>query len=44
MKLINTRCGIDKFEKLKKETGFFKKIRFYWFVFFATIRDSILRF
>tara|TARA_S200000501_G_C20626286_1_gene656857 strand:- start:459 stop:632 length:174 start_codon:yes stop_codon:yes gene_type:complete len=41
-KFIITECGIDKFNKLRNQKGFFKKIRFYWFVTIASLRDSIL--
>lgn len=37
--LIKTECGIKKYEQLRKETGPIKKIRFFWFVFFAALRD-----
>lgn len=42
-KFITTQCGIDKFNELKKERGFFSKIRFYWFVSVASIRDSVFK-
>ena len=41
-KFITTKCGIDKFNKLRDQKGFFKKIRFYWFVTIASLRDSVL--
>ena len=41
-KFITTECGIDKFNKLRNQKGFFKKIRFYWFVTIASLRDSVL--
>ena len=41
-KFITTKCGIDKFNKLRDQKGFFKKIRFYWFVIIASLRDSVL--
>ena len=37
--LIKTECGIKKYEQLRKETGPIKKLRFFWFVFFAALRD-----
>tara|TARA_Y100001970_G_scaffold290757_1_gene425624 strand:+ start:3811 stop:3960 length:150 start_codon:yes stop_codon:yes gene_type:complete len=37
--LIKTDCGRAKFESLKTQKGFFKRIRLYWFIFFASIRD-----
>ena len=36
---IKTSCGINKFNELKEKKGFFNKIRFYWFLFFAIIKD-----
>ena len=40
-KFITTECGIDKFNKLRNRKGFFKKIRFYWFVTIASLRDTV---
>ena len=39
-KYITTQCGLDKYEQLKIKTGIFNVIRFYWFVFFASLRDG----
>ncbi len=36
---IKTICGIDKYNKLKKNKTVIGKIRFYWFNFFAILRD-----
>ena len=36
---IKTSCGIDKFNQLKIKQGLLNKIRLYWFVVFAVIRD-----
>ena len=36
---IKTKCGINKYQKLKVRKGLLNKLRFYWFVFFAGIRD-----
>ena len=36
---IKTSCGIDKFNKLKNKHGLLNKVRLYWFIFFAVIRD-----
>tara|TARA_Y100001960_G_scaffold327774_1_gene414996 strand:- start:1047 stop:1220 length:174 start_codon:yes stop_codon:yes gene_type:complete len=41
-KFITTECGIDKFNKLRNQKGIFKKIRFYWFVIIASLRDTVL--
>ena len=37
---IKTSCGIEKYQKLKSNRTMIGKIRFYWFYFFAIIRDS----
>ena len=36
---IKTECGLSQYYLLKARKGFFNKLRFYWFVFFATLRD-----
>ena len=36
---IKTKCGLEKYELLKSRKGVFAKLRFYWFVFFASVRD-----
>ena len=36
---IKTKCGLEKYDLLKSRKGIFAKLRFYWFVFFASIRD-----
>ena len=36
---IKTVCGIEKYEELSRRKGFINKLRFYWFVFFASLRD-----
>ena len=36
---IKTSCGIEKYEKLKMNKSFLGKLRFYWFNFFAILRD-----
>jgi len=36
---IKTKCGIDKYHKLKIKKGLLNKMRFYWYVLFAVIRD-----
>ena len=36
---IKTVCGIDKYNKLKSNKTFIGKLRLYWFIFFAVIRD-----
>jgi hypothetical protein len=43
-KFIKTECGLNKYEELKSHTSFFGKIRLYWFVVIASIRDTILKF
>ena len=39
-KFIKTECGLNKYEELKNKKGYYNLLRFYWFVFFASIRDS----
>jgi len=36
---IKTECGLSKYHILKSKKGFFNKLRFYWFVILASIRD-----
>ena len=36
---IKTECGLSEYYLLKARKGFFNKLRFYWFVAIATIRD-----
>ena len=36
---IKTVCGLEKYDELSKRKGFFNKVRFFWFVLFASIRD-----
>ena len=36
---IKTKCGLEKYDLLKSRKGMSAKLRFYWFVFFASIRD-----
>tara|TARA_B100001059_G_scaffold41565_1_gene33436 strand:+ start:277 stop:417 length:141 start_codon:yes stop_codon:yes gene_type:complete len=36
---IKTKCGVDKYHTLKIRKGLLNKIRFYWYVLFAGIRD-----
>ena len=43
MQKIKTKCGISKYNKLRIKKGFFNKLRLYWFVFFAVIRDFFKR-
>ena len=42
-KYIHTECGLDKYNKLKKNNGPLAYIRLYWFLFVATIRDRFLK-
>ena len=39
-KYITTQCGLAKYDHLKVKTGIFNIIRFYWFVFFASLKDG----
>lgn len=43
-KFIKTECGLNKYEDLKSSKTFFGRVRFYWFVFIASLRDKILKF
>ena len=38
-KYIKTDCGLSKYHLLKAKKGIFNKLRFYWFVVIATVRD-----
>ncbi|MBI06838.1 MAG: hypothetical protein CMM54_07660 [Rhodospirillaceae bacterium] len=40
-KYIKTECGLDKLEKLKSSTSLVGKVRLWWFVVIASIRDTI---
>lgn len=42
-KFIKTECGLNKYEDLKSSKSILGKIRFYWFVLIASIRDKILK-
>ena len=37
--LIKTPCGRQKYEYLSKKQNIFAKLRLFWFVFFAAIKD-----
>ena len=43
-KFIKTECGLNKYDELKHHKSFIGKIRFYWFILIASIRDKILKF
>ena len=36
---IKTPCGRKKFEELSLKNDLFSKLRLYWFILFASIRD-----
>jgi len=36
---IKTECGQVKYEKLSLNKTFYGKIRLYWFILFATLKD-----
>ena len=38
-KNIRTVCGLEKYDELCQKKGFFNRIRFFWFVFAASVRD-----
>tara|TARA_B100000700_G_C14877934_1_gene776618 strand:+ start:410 stop:589 length:180 start_codon:yes stop_codon:yes gene_type:complete len=37
--LIKTTCGRAKYSELVSKKGVFARIRLYWFIFFASIKD-----
>ena len=41
--LIKTECGRAKYEMLASKTGILNRIRLYWFILFATIKDWNLK-
>jgi len=43
-KFIKTECGLNKYEDLKAHKTLFGKLRLYWFVMIASVRDTILKF
>jgi len=38
--LIKTACGRAKYLELVKKKNLYGRIRLYWFIFFAIIKDS----
>ena len=42
-KFIKSPCGQSKYEKLSLNKTFFGRIRLYWFIFFAIMRDLNLK-
>jgi hypothetical protein len=38
---IKTTCGLEKYDELKRRTGFLAKLRLRWFVIFGSIRDIL---
>ena len=36
---IKTECGRIKYDQLSNKTGHFAKLRLFWFILVATIRD-----
>ena len=41
--LIKTECGRAKYEMLAAKKGIFNRIRLYWFIVFAAIKDLNLK-
>ena len=37
--LIKTKCGRAKYEMLSSKQGIINRLRLYWFIIFATIKD-----
>jgi len=42
-KYIKTKCGLDKLKKLQSSNRLTDKIRLWWFVLIASIRDTIIK-
>ena len=42
-RFIKTECGLDKLSELETKRGLVARIRLYWFVVFASVRDSLKR-
>ena len=42
-KFIKSSCGQAKYEQLCLNKTFYGKIRLYWYIFFASIRDFNLK-
>ncbi len=42
-KFIKTSCGQSKYEELSLNKSFYGKIRLYWFIFFAILKDFNIR-
>ena len=42
-KFIKTQCGLEKYKLLKVKKGIFNKLRYFWFVIFASIRDIFIK-
>ncbi len=38
-KTIKTSCGIKKYHQLRTDTSLWGKLRLFWFIVIATIRD-----
>jgi|TARA_B100001123_G_C15031061_1_gene915445 hypothetical protein len=36
---IKTVCGIEKYNQLRVRTGFWARLRLYWFLVFGSLRD-----
>jgi hypothetical protein len=42
-RFIKTECGLNKYDELKNNKGILKRIRFYWFIIIASIKDKIIK-
>ncbi|MBJ26540.1 MAG: hypothetical protein CL567_02650 [Alphaproteobacteria bacterium] len=40
---IKTKCGLEKLDRLKTSHTLIGKIRLWWFVIIASIRDTIIK-
>ena len=41
-KYIISQCGIEKYNELNNKKGILRRLRLYWFIAIASVRDSIL--
>ena len=39
---IKSQCGLERYQELKNKKGLLRRLRFYWFVVIASIRDLFL--
>ena len=39
---IKTKCGIEKYNLLRKKKGIWNKLRLYWFIAIGTLKDLFI--